>query len=133
MLAHLGPEGHELRAAGVDILAAQPVVVLVEDHGEVLRQGLVHQAVERREPAGGQFLLLVHEVERAEHDAHRGEAAILDELEVPRLEARLGGVEPQRVVADDVHAALHLRHLLGGGKRCVMAGSDCAGVREYET
>jgi hypothetical protein len=26
----------------------------------------------------------------------------------------MGGVMPQRVVADDVHAALHLRDLVGG-------------------
>ena len=91
-------------------------IVLVEDDVEFLRRRFLHQPVEDGVPARGQLELVVHLAEAVEIDPHGVEATVLDDLEVPRLEAAPGRVLPQRVVTDDVHAALHLRDLVGGGQ-----------------
>ncbi len=115
-LRHLRPEGQDMLAAALGILATVFVVVLVEDDVQALLHCLVHQAVQRGVPALGQLQLRVHRAEAVQVDPHGIETAVLDDLEVPQLEAATRRVFPQRVVAHDVHPAPHRLDLVGGAQ-----------------
>ena len=112
--ADLLPEGEEFGFVGGEVGGHGVVVVLVEDDGEVVGEGVFEDPVEGGEPGGGELVVGVHVAEGLEVDADGLEAAVVDGGEVFFFEAGVGGVAAEGVVAEDVDAALHGSDLVEG-------------------
>ena len=117
VLRHLRPERQHLPAAALGVLAAAFVVVLVEDDVEVLLHRLADQPIEGGEPArrSSSLSFIWRKPYRLMRTVSKPPSLMI--LKCRGLKRAFDGVLPDRVVAHDVHAALHLRDLVGGGKR----------------
>ena len=87
--------------------------MLIENDGEILLECSLHQLVQRGEPLLRKLVVLVHVLEGLQHDPHRIESALADDFHMARLKSCLGGILPQGIVADDVHATADLADRVG--------------------
>jgi hypothetical protein len=92
--------------------SADSEIVLVQDYLEVVRQTIFHGPIEGPEPGGAQLIARVHMLERLQVDAYGPESAVVNQLKMALMEARLGGVIPQRIVAENIDAPAHYSYLL---------------------
>ncbi len=126
MRRDLAPEGLQLKPAAGHILGTFLEIVLIENHRQPGLQPCVHQRIKRPQPFRRELVLRVHVREGLQIHPHVVETAVLDGLQVAQLKARLGRVLPERVVADDVDAALERRCV--GSRHCrLQADADQQG------
>ena len=114
-LGHLRPERQHQLAAARRVLVAALVVVLVEDHVEILLDALrrpARRGSRTRSGASTSFSFICRKPYRLMRTVSKPPSLMI--LKCRGLKRPLRGVLPQRVVAHDVHAALHLRDLVGG-------------------
>ena len=104
----------------------------VENHPQILRLRLADSPVEHLEPglAQGVVVRRIHPPERLQVDAHRVEPGLFQQAEVLGLEPALGARAPDRIVAEDVHAAPQFSVLLEGVRGCRLGVTDWN--REHE-
>ena len=86
-------------------------------------QGLLDGPIKGGQPGIAELVVRAHLgiAKRMQVDADVGKPGLLDQREVPLLEACLGGRLPQWIVADDVHTtpeSLVLGGCVGSPRRC---------------
>ena len=104
VLAHLPPEGHDLRPEGLRVLCHVREVVEIQDDGQLVSQGVLDDPIGRLPPGVAEAILGAHPIQGVQVHANALQARLMDEAKVLLLEAGLLWVLPDRVVSQDIHA-----------------------------